>query len=129
MERLDQGHFHSSCDMSRPGIDPEPRWEANTVAKSHSSSFLISTYKSATSGECSQQFFYNNKDPEPFSRIPINYGSTGSGSTTLLQNIEFFELTHPAGKKIELQNLNIFDTMTVPLSLKRRALAQIKMFS
>ncbi len=41
MERLDQGHLHPRSDMSRPGIDPGPRWEASTLEKSHSNSFLI----------------------------------------------------------------------------------------
>ncbi len=36
-ERLDQ-----VSDMSRPGIEPgPPRWEASTLEKNHSNSFLI----------------------------------------------------------------------------------------
>jgi hypothetical protein len=40
IEGLDQGHLSPllETDMSRPGIE---RWEASTLAKSYSNSFLI----------------------------------------------------------------------------------------
>jgi hypothetical protein len=47
MERLDQGHLYPLLEVPRltcPGteIDPgPPRWQANTLAKSHSNSVLI----------------------------------------------------------------------------------------